>query len=271
MRVLFAVLDDLFRFALQSLFGALRVTGGHSMEREIPQLLQPILPLLPPGKKFTEPFVRMNDEYFVVTDQAAVHLDPVVAFDNVIERLPYGTTVTVLKNGDRWAMITDKEISGWVRIDHLSDLYDEVFPTFTVGSAYGNAAQTTKMLRELINDAFNCDQANLPLMDVEYVTYRLKQAGRSIAWPQVRPRPAGDWQKILRGKQGTYLGIVPRTGTVMEAATDDQNSLFYVEAVFPDASIQVSAVGYDGLGVYSESVFKKEEWRELRPIFIEVL
>jgi surface antigen len=44
----------------------------------------------------------------------------------------------------------------------------------------------------------------------------------------------------------------------------------YVEAVFPDKSIQVSEANWPEDGIYNERVMVEEEWRALAPHFIVV-
>lgn len=271
MQVLIAVLDDLFKFAVESLFG-LRALPDRKYQERLPEPLQPLLPLLPAAKSFVSSHDRtdMYGSNFIDVASAPVRLDPVAAFDNVIAALPYATSVKVLKYGGRWAMIEIDDVTGWVLKDEISSAAIDVLPQFSVGSAYDANHATTIRLRKLIKDMFACSEAHLPLASVEYVTYRLLRNRRQITWPLVRPRLPGEWQTILRGQKGIHIGIVPKTGSVMECITEDAGLLLYVEAVFPDDSIQVSAVDYQGLGVYTEDVFTKEVWRELRPVFIEV-
>jgi len=271
MQVLLAVLDDLFKFAVESLFGLKALPDRRHVER-LPEPLQPLLPLLPAAKSFVSSQDRtdIHGSNFIDVPLASVRLDPVAAFDNVVITLPYATTVTVLKYGGRWAMIEFDDITGWVLKDEISSAATDVLPQFSVGTAYDAGHATTVRLRKLIKDMFACADANLPLTSVEYVTYRLLRNRRQIQWPLTRPRLPGQWQTILRGQKGIHIGIVPKTESVMECIKDETGLLLYVEAVFPDESIQVSAVDYQGLGVYTEDVFPKEVWRELRPIFIEV-
>jgi hypothetical protein len=271
MQILLAVLDDLWRFMLQSLFGTAVFSKASLETRDTLLLLQPQLPLLPPGQRVTQPFVYRQGDLYVRVSKALIRLDPVVAFDNILLALPYGTAVSILKGGARWSLVQYGDVTGWVQKDQVSDVITEVFPPFSNGSAYDASAPATEALRLVIGDAFGAVDPELPLSAPEYVTYRLRQSGRQINWPMIRPRSAGSWQKILRGQSGTHLSITPKTGAVMECTVEENSFLLYVEAVFPNESIQVSAVGYEGLGVYSEHVWEKEFWRELRPVFIEVL
>lgn len=273
MQVFIAVLDDLFRFAIQSLFGSVSLpnTGVRSDDPTKP--LQPLLPLLPARRTKIE---VGNDQtspgsYYVSVKDAAVRLDPVASFDNVILTLPFGTQLNVVKYGGRWAMAQIKEITGWILKDDIDSSATIVFPRFSVGSVYDAEHESTRKVRAYIDDEFHCTEPALPLTAAEYATYRLKRTQRVIHWPQRRPRLPGQWQVILRGNSSVHLGVIPKTASLMEYIEEDQGYLLYVEAVFPDKSIQVSAVDYEGQGVYSESVLPKEVWRELRPIFIEVM
>ena len=274
MRVLIAVLDDLFRFALKSLFGFDVVSGKKNVRLgELPPL-QPLLPLPQPKLAPLLPdtqLVSAQGSYFVCVKTAYVRTDPVAAFDNVIKKIRYGTQVNILKYGGRWGMVQVGEITGWVLKDDITSAVVDVLPRFTVGSVYDANDQQTKKLRAYIDDMFSCVAIDLPLTSAEYVTYRLARSRRSINWGEERPRLPGSWQSLLRGRQGIHMGVVPKTGSVMEYILEDQGNLLYVEAVFPDESIQLSAIDHEGLGVYSEVVLAKEVWRELRPIFIEVI
>lgn len=274
MQVLFAVLDDLFNFALQSLFGFVSVSGKQKTTQSLPSPLQSQLPLPSPAPvALLSPseLVHAHGSYFVSTPDAPVRIDPVVAFDNVVMKLYYGTQLSLLKYGGRWALVQIGEFTGWMLKDDVRSAASEVFPVLIHGTAYNASDSETKKLRLCIDDAFSCLDPDLPLTAVEYVTYRLARGRRTIEWPDTRPRLPGLWQNILRGRSGIHIGVTPKTGSVMEYSQEEVGYLLYVEAVFPDDSIQVSAVDHEGLGVYSESVMSKEIWRELRPVFIEVL
>lgn len=273
MQLLLAVLDDLFQFAKQGLFAALPL-HSHTSAPLIKALPQPAVQS-PTGSSGpvdqpAEELVAAHGGCFIGTPETAVRTDAVVAFDNVLTTLAYGQHVRVLKYRGRWAMVQAGERSGWVLKDALRNSAAEIFPSFANGDTYDATATATTLLRLCIADAFAATEPGVPLTGPEYVTYRLVRAQRHIAWPPDRPRSSGRWQTILRGNPGIHQGVTPRTGAVMEVVQEDQGYLLYVEAVFPDEAIQVSAVGYAGLGVYSEQVLPKEEWRELHPVFIEV-
>lgn len=273
MTVFFAVLDDLLRFAMNSIFGSVVLNKKRRLFEESSKPLQPLLPLLSSAVKQPTDveLVSAHGSYFVNVSKTAVRIDPVAGFDNVLTSLTYGSQITVLKYGGRWAMIQAKDISGWVLKDDISSSADEVFPNFMVGSVYDANNETTKKVRLYIDDMFECTEPGLPLTSAEYVTYRLARAGRRVNWSHKRPRLPGQWQSLLRGRVDIHIGVTPKTASIMECIDEEQGNLLYVEAVFPDGSIQISSVDYEGVGVYTESVLDKEVWRELHPVFIEVL
>lgn len=272
MQVLYAVLDDLFQFTLRSLFGS--VTWPEKKDFvDTAAPLQPLLPLTVQQHAHSTPVATIDahGSNFVQVDTTPLRIDPVAAFDNVRLNLPYGTQVTVLKYGGRWAYAEVGEEAGWILKDDLVNAAADVLPSFSVGSVYEAHDPQTVKLRHLINDEFNCTAAELPLTSAEYVSYRLARVRRHISWPSKRPRVPGRWQHLLRGCSGVHIGVIPKTGSVMEYAIEELGHLLYVEAVYPDQSIQLSGIDHEGSAVYSESVLDKDVWRELRPVFIEVM
>jgi hypothetical protein len=114
-------------------------------------------------------------------------------------------------------------------------------------------------------------QLSMPLQDVEYVSYRIITKGKAIDWPLERPRIPGRWQQILRGIDGVHMSVRPKVDAVMEVIKDDgTGQLGYVEAVYPDESIEVTSFGRSEEGYYTEETLTKEQWREMRPVFIEI-
>jgi surface antigen len=75
----------------------------------------------------------------------------------------------------------------------------------------------------------------------------------------------------LRGTPGIHIGIMPKTGSIMEyMLQNDIGHLAYVEAVFPDERITLSEVNNPDHGIYNERTLTKEEWQALNPVFIQV-
>src|SRR5690606_34317171 len=134
MRVMFAVLDDLFQFALRSIFGALVTNKVELTELEPVPLLQPHLALLLPSQKIIQTFPVARDNWYICHPNAPIRTDPVVAFDNVITRLPYGQAVKLMTRGARWIMVRADDISGWVDSQQVADVVTDVFPVFAAGS-----------------------------------------------------------------------------------------------------------------------------------------
>jgi hypothetical protein len=196
---------------------------------------------------------------------------PLMDFDAVIETLPYGTAVTVIGYQGRYASVNRSNITGWVDKDAITPHKNTVWPSFISGVSYEAGTPETIMTRTLINDSFGAGTLGLPLQAGEYITVRLKSEHRSIAWNRKRPRVAGAWAGLLRGTPGIHIGITPKTDTVMEWQTEDgEGRLGYVEAVAPDLTITISAVGVEESGRYTVKTMTEEIWRELRPVFIEV-
>lgn len=272
MRVFLAVIEDLYHFATKSLF---------SLIPAVPKSPQALLP----NPASAVGVSGLNDIplyhapslapaagmlYFIGEQGAQLYADPVVAFDVVVKDIPYGEEVRLQKLGGRWGNVRHKNSQGWVFKDVLREQARDVFPVFEAGVAYDAESMETKKLRLCIGDMFCGGKAVLMLTDAEFVTYKLHRKGRVIAWSDERPRTPGTWQKILRGTSGIHAGIHPKTDSVMEYSIDDIGYVSFVEAVFPDDSIKVSGVGLIEDGVYSERMLSKDEWKELRPVFIEV-
>ena len=197
----------------------------------------------------------------------APHLD----FDSVIDILSYGTAVTVIGYQGRFASVNRSNITGWVLKDDLTPNKLDVWPELMSGSVYDATHLETKKVRLLINDTFGAGKLQLPLQAGEYITLRLASEHRVIPWTKKRPRDAGSWAALLRGVKGMYIGIAPKTDSIMEYTSEDgQGRLGYVEGVTPELAITITAVGEGESGRYTVKTMSAEVWRELRPVFIEV-
>ncbi|MES2748934.1 MAG: hypothetical protein V4606_00885 [Patescibacteria group bacterium] len=196
---------------------------------------------------------------------------PQLDFDAVIDTLTYGTAVTVIGYQGRYASVNRSNITGWVVKDDLTPQKYEVWPEFISGTVYDAQHTETKKTRLLINDTFGAGLLSLPLQAGEYITLRLQSEHRAIAWSKKRPRKAGSWATLLRGNKGVYIGVTPKTDSIMEYQSDDgEGRLGYVEAVTPELAITISMVGEGESGRYTVKTMSAEVWRELRPVFIEV-
>lgn len=53
--------------------------------------------------------------------------------------------------------------------------------------------------------------------------------------------------------------------------SDEVGHVAYVEAVFPDDTITISEVNFPDSGIYNERSLLKEEWKSLKPVFIQIV
>lgn len=216
-------------------------------------------------------FPEKNTVMYTGSSHTAVWQEPTTAFDSVVAHIPYGALVMILEQRGRWSRIVYREIAGWVLRDELIDRAAYVYPEFSIGVPNGAEDPNTLRLRAVIEDEFNGGAAELPLQSSEYVWYRLCRKNVHLAWPAQRPRTEGTWHTVLKGLENVHIGIQPKVGAVMEYSTDEGiGHLAYVEAVFPDDTLSISEVNFPDQGAYNERVLTKEEWRELKPVFIEV-
>ncbi|MCA9366240.1 hypothetical protein KC722_01535 [Candidatus Kaiserbacteria bacterium] len=209
---------------------------------------------------------------YVVSEKSYVYEQPTQTFDGAVSVLTAGQQVEVLVSSGRWAQIQTPQILGWTLRDELGQAKNFEEFNFLVGEYYGPEHSVTEQVRSYISDTFAATPLAMPLQAVEYVYARLLQSGRAIVWPEVRPRLAGRWQTILAGQPHIHISIAPTVGSVMEwTDEEDIGHLAYVENTFADQSLIISEIGLYEAGRYSERTLPYREWRELRPIFIEVL
>lgn len=280
MQVLFAVIDDLFQFAYRGIFGVISFTKEDEVKEKqqtipLPAPMQPVhlqklQEALPEPKVYADNPFRPGELYFIGDIDTYLYSDPVVAFDTAHSRLGYGAQVLLKKLGGRWAHVLADGTEGWVLKDSLRERSEDIYPQFLYDNVYEAQDPETIKLRACIGDSFGGARAGIPLTGAEYVTYKLYKKKRVIEWQPDGPRIPGTWQVRLRGQHGVHMSVLPKTDSIMEYIVDDTGYLAYVEAVFPDKSIKVSQVGIPDDGQYTERTMMLEEYRELRPVFIEV-
>ena len=208
---------------------------------------------------------------YVASARAPLFGTPTKEFDTVVITLPYGSMVMVLEEKGRFSKVSGNGLTGWVLRDDLADRAAHVYPEFVQGEENMGDDPNTLRLRAFIKDEFHGGETESPLQAGEYVLYKLMRKELVINWPPARPRTPGRWHTILRGVPGIYIGIIPKTGSVMECSLEnDTGHLAYVEAVFPDERITISQANNPDNGMYSERTLRKEEWQALNPIFIQV-
>lgn len=271
MRVLIEVLKDLWLFLVgrihtsQLAYQPPVALVAPAMPLSIPSPTAPIsLPVM-----VSVPALGAGQGYCAAEPVVTIFKDPAVAFDTLVLRVPYGTKLALGEAKGRFIAVHEP-VTGWVLKDSVAS-HAEVLPQFQRGHRYGADDAETMRLRTCIDDAFAGAEAGEPLQPAEYVTYRLRQRGVAIAWPQPWGRVPGTWQRKLKGQRGIHMDITPHTGAVMEYIIDDVGYLAYVERVSPQYDITVSGIGLTYEGQYTEQVLTHDVWRELRPVFISVV
>lgn len=273
MDTLTATIKELLHFVFIEWFG-FRVSSTHGRTLYIQTPQRKLLTggvIVPPHTTESTVSRADTDSQHICVQKAMVYEQPVQEFDGVVGILPYGARVKIHTTQGRWAQVSSDHMNGWVLRDDLVDGAHQIEPQFLLGEEYRSGNEETEKLRAIIADEFGGGQLEYPLQDTEYVLYKLKTYGHTIVWPDTRPRLAGRWQRILAGHPGIHIGIHPKTHAVMEVINaDGSGHVSFVESVFPDQSILVSEVGVPEEGQYNEHILPYPEWRELRPIFIEI-
>jgi len=289
MEVIVAVLKDLYLFAVRYRFGLFtpvpladtvvkdytetlkEVSKKALVSPEAPQLLTHAdISTKEPVEESREEDVFQSVGYAFI-GEAFLYALPTRSFDGVVARIPYGESFQILNSQGKWLNVLYQDLKGWIHLDDVTRSNADLNPHFIAGEVYREDHPSTIKLRTRIDDQFHTTQLSLPLQNVEYVTYRLFRKGNTVAWPPERPRVAGTWQRLLKGVHGVHIGVTPKTTTIMEYINPDNTGhVAFVESVYPDSAITISEIGYPSEGVYSERTMSRDEWKELRPVFIEV-
>ena len=275
-----AVLIDLYAFVKNSFFGTKREPPSRETlllpQRPHPDLLTEATGVLVPKLGTTKtpasdwPFGYLAPGY-VVVPRALVFDRPVWAFDTVVATLSYATEVSLEGYQGRFARVSGSFGTGWVLKDDVTAERTDIWPHLVSGQTYLATDTETKLIRTVIGDQFFAAELFLPLRTEEYATYCLQNYGRSLPWGSERPRLAGEWHGLLKGKRGVFMGILPKTGSIMEAYPEGgEPFLAYVKAVLPDTTITIAAVGKDTEGTYTEEITASSLWQTWRPVFIQV-
>lgn len=293
MHTLLAVIDELYTFALESI---LALFGQRSLTREdthtsnesrsvkeeslygTPQEVQSAIKhssfkkvesIISPEREV--PSGGKNTIMYVGSTELPMYKNPTPEFDAVSATLSYGDMVMMIEEKGRWSRVVHGEEEGWMLRDELVDRAAHVYPKFVIGEQNNADDPNTFRVRAMLHDMFGGAAADLPLQAGEYIMYRLIRKGLQVSWPQVRPRVPGAWHSILKGVPGVHIGVTPKTGSVMEYMyTDEIGHLAYVEAVFPNETINISEVNYPDSGIYNERVLTRDEWREFKPVFVQI-
>jgi len=273
MKVLLAVIDDLFQFAQNAVFGSVPYKLKTPKKKTTTNATTTVASSDTNICPLTEaPSFKLNEQYFVGVIDAFLYNDPVLGFDTAIRNLQYGQHVRLVSLQGRWAQVRLAGLLGWVLKDDLVLRSDDVYPKFLPHTEINFSAEQPEVikLRAYINDMFGGARGNYELSAAEYVQYKLMKKKKYIDWGDIRMRTPGTWQRKLRGRTGVHIGIHPKTDSVMEYVIDDVGYLAFVEAVFPDGSITVSEIGKYTDATYTEDTLSADHYIDIQPIFLSV-
>jgi hypothetical protein len=282
--LLIAVTEDLGRFAFEAFRGFFMPKKKETEATQAmlpapePLLALPVAEELPvPDASFDSvPDIALvkNTVMYTASYAAPLKNAPSHKEDATITVLPYGSMVMIIKVEGVWAYVISGTHAGWVYAADLEDRAAHVYPSFDIGEENRDDDPSTIRLRALIQDEFGAGELGLPLQAEEYALYRLYRRNVRPVWPQIRPRSPGSWSRILEGQEGVRIDSRPKGGAVMEftlaahEGSDPIGHLAYIEAVFPDDSLQVTEANWPDQGIYNERVLVKEEWEALKPSFL---
>lgn len=198
-----------------------------------------------------------------------LYRNPTIEFDGQIATVPYGEMVMMREARGRFFKVTWGNHEGWILREDVVDRAAHVYPEFKIGEENPADSENTAHVRAIIGDTFGLSRSSLPLQSGEYVLYKLWRKGTELAWPGTRPRVPGLWHALLKGREGVHVGVSPKIGSIMEYMMNAETGhVAYVEAVFPDETVTISEANYPDFGIYNERELTKEEWKELKPVFI---
>jgi hypothetical protein len=226
-----------------------------------------------PIAQTTHPADTTSRSMIMYTSNADVPLytNPTIEFDTQLDTIPYGEMLMVLDAKGRFYKVAWNERIGWILKDDVVDRSAHAYPEFSIGKENLAHDANTIHIRAMLGDMFSATRAELPLQAGEYVSYKLLKKNIRISWPHVRPRTPGRWHQILRGVPNVHIGVMPKVGAIIEYVQDDDvGHVAVVESVLPDDTLVLSEANYPDSGRYNERTLTKEEWKELRPVFIEV-
>lgn len=284
MNVLLAVLIDLWEFVTGIILPKSNTTNEFvatplllKQRQDFTALNKPE-PASPVPIQNLKPVVEISDNVmsalplgYVVVAKARVMAKPLWAFDCAIGEFGYAEQINILGYEGRFVHILFNTESAWILKDEITTSKDDVHPSFLAEHIYLASDSETKKLRQYIRDDFFSADLYLPLQSVEFVAYKFLQKMISIPWGPSRPRSAGMWQELLKGRLGVKIGILPKTGSILEyRSTEGSGFLGYVSEVHLDESIKLLSVGRKIEGKYAEENLSKEEWQALGSVFIQI-
>lgn len=271
MKILIAVFEDLWNFSFGRLFSVIKEQVKDSNNEGI----TPVIKLdhhLP--SRIETPNIQnvlVGEVGYVIVEKARLWQKPFLAFDSVINTITYGYKITVMGYEGRFAKVDVNNQIGYLLKDEITCRQRDIFPVFIKEFVYlADNAETIK-LRKLIADNFSTVDMYLPMQAEEFIVYQLLISNRNLPWGNERPRLAGNWHNLLKGKLGIKIGIEAKAGAVMEySRSGDSGSLCLVKTVRTDEQIVLQSIGRKIEGEYREESLTKSEWQKLSPVFIQV-
>jgi hypothetical protein len=280
MGLIFAVIDDLYRFAVGALFSRSRdhVHVGRIddeiiyvvprderlyLPEKLPEAPQAPLPHAR-ANLVHEPLLTLPPRHTVAysaTVQAPLRVSPHIGSDTILARVPYGAMVVALEEKDGWVHVFHAGHEGYMSLHDLTDKAGYVLPVFAIGERYTIDDPETERVRAVIEDEFSYGEGTSDLMPEEYVLYKLTRAGVKVLWPKTRPRTPGTWQSLFAQSAQVTAGGTPRVRSVLEWQKP-QEHLAFVEEVFDDGSVKISEIGWPQTGVYNERILTKNEYEK---------
>jgi hypothetical protein len=220
-------------------------------------------------KVHTQADADKNTVMYVSGFNVPLYRNPTIEFDGQIATIPYGEMVMMREARGRFFRATWNKEEGWILREDVVDRAAHVYPEFKIGEENHADSPNTAHVRAILGDTFGLSRSSFPLQAGEYVLYRLWRKGVHPSWPGTRPRVPGLWHALLKGTQGVHVGVVPKSGSVIEYMMNNEaGHVAYVEAVFPDDTITISEANYPDFGIYNERELTMAEWKELKPVFI---
>jgi hypothetical protein len=287
MNLLWAVAVDLYTFAVTALFGTRTPHASHE-EHVIhvsprPERLALVAPTsveadaidhehehahLESVFEHMVALPKKNTIAYVATSGAPLRIQPEKGMDTIIDRMPFGAMLVAVEQVGEWVRVFHAGKEGFVELIDLADRAAFVHPKFVIGAPNDANDPATERVRAMIQDEFSYGEGEMPLQAEEYVLYKLVRNGVRPAWPSTRPRTPGTWARILRGAPGVSISVEPSPRSVVEWDLGHKGHVAFVEAVYPDGTIQLSEANWPDRGIYNERVLVREEWMALAPFFI---
>lgn len=275
MKVILAVISDLYDFAVSAFLPKNKSAIESPIESFEAHLINAAsrLPASTQSKQATsDPRILLETPGLVwAVTEASMYMNPSYEVDMKICVVPFGAELHAEDTASGWVKVQYNKYVGWVSMRTLTSTKEDIEPSFESGDSVRSDTSNTRLVRYSIKDEFGAASISTHLLDIEYVYFRLTRGGRAPNWPTDRPRLAGTWQHLLRGKRGVHMNVRPMTDSVIEFENPQgvKNSA-YVTSVAPDQRIKIEGIYGEDKTIFQSEEFQQETWREWRPVFISI-